>query len=139
MISTCQHKNPTGAASVEMWLQAIYKRSLGGLLQHRLALVLLALYSYSLERNSGDAKFAWIRGRNHRARLCAFVRADDIGGMRPGHAILAVGGFEGAPTASFGLVGFVGSAWQSLRGGTRRIATHHPTAGCPIEHPFGRF
>ena len=32
--------------------------------------------------------------------------------------ILAVGSFEGAPAASLGLVAFVGSAWQSLRGGT---------------------
>jgi S1-C subfamily serine protease len=42
----------------------------------------------------------------------------DAGSLRPGHVILAVGSFEGAPAASFGLVGFVGSAWQSLRGGT---------------------
>jgi S1-C subfamily serine protease len=42
----------------------------------------------------------------------------DAGPLRPGHVILAVGSFEGAPAASFGLVGFVGSAWQSLRGGT---------------------
>jgi len=42
----------------------------------------------------------------------------DAGLLRPGHVILAVGSFEGAPAASFGLVGFVGSAWQSLRGGT---------------------
>jgi len=41
----------------------------------------------------------------------------DAGSLRPGHVILAVGSFEGAPAASFGLVGFVGSAWQSLRGG----------------------
>jgi S1-C subfamily serine protease len=41
----------------------------------------------------------------------------DAGSLRPGHVILAVGSFEGAPTASFGLVGFVGGAWQSLRGG----------------------
>jgi len=31
----------------------------------------------------------------------------------PANVILAVGSFEGAPAASFGLVGFVGSAWQS--------------------------
>jgi S1-C subfamily serine protease len=42
----------------------------------------------------------------------------DAGSLRPGHVIVAVGSFEGAPAASFGLVGFVGSAWQSLRGGT---------------------
>src|SRR5215831_3710657 len=42
----------------------------------------------------------------------------DAGSLRPGDVILAVGSFEGAPAASFGLVGFVGSAWQSLRGGT---------------------
>jgi S1-C subfamily serine protease len=42
----------------------------------------------------------------------------DAGSLRPGHMILAVGSFEGAPAASFGLVGFVGSTWQSLRGGT---------------------
>ena len=42
----------------------------------------------------------------------------DAGSLRPGHVILAVGSFEDAPAASFGLVGFVGSAWQSLRGGT---------------------
>jgi S1-C subfamily serine protease len=42
----------------------------------------------------------------------------DAGSLRPGHVILAVGSFEGAPAASLGLVGFVGSAWQSLRGGT---------------------
>jgi S1-C subfamily serine protease len=42
----------------------------------------------------------------------------DAGSLRPGHVILAVGSFEGAPAASFGLVGLVGSAWQSLRGGT---------------------
>jgi S1-C subfamily serine protease len=42
----------------------------------------------------------------------------DAGLLRSGHVILAVGNFEGAPTASFGVVGFVGSAWQSLRGGT---------------------
>ena len=42
----------------------------------------------------------------------------DAGSLRPGHVILAVGSFEGAPAASFGLVGFVGSAWQRLRGGT---------------------
>ena len=32
--------------------------------------------------------------------------------------LVAVGSFEGASAASLGLVGFVGSAWQSLRGGT---------------------
>ena len=42
----------------------------------------------------------------------------DAGSLRPGHLIFAVGSFEGAPAASLGLVGFVGSAWQSLRGGT---------------------
>ena len=42
----------------------------------------------------------------------------DAGSLRPGHMILTVGSFEGAPAASFGLVAFVGSAWQSLRGGT---------------------
>jgi trypsin-like peptidase len=42
----------------------------------------------------------------------------DAGSLRPGHVILAVGSFEGAPAASLGLVAFVGSAWQSLRGGT---------------------
>src|SRR5262249_59185093 len=42
----------------------------------------------------------------------------DAGSRRPGHLIVAVGSFHGAPAASFGLVGFVGSAWQSLRGGT---------------------
>jgi S1-C subfamily serine protease len=42
----------------------------------------------------------------------------DAGSLRPGHVILAVGSLEGAPAASFGLVGFVGSTWQSLRGGT---------------------
>jgi S1-C subfamily serine protease len=43
----------------------------------------------------------------------------DAGSLRSGHVILAVGNFEGGPTASFGVVGFVGSAWQSLRGGTK--------------------
>jgi S1-C subfamily serine protease len=42
----------------------------------------------------------------------------DTASLRPGHVIVAVGSFEGAPAASFGLVGIVGSAWQSLRGGT---------------------
>src|SRR5262249_9392836 len=37
----------------------------------------------------------------------------DAGSLRPGHAILAVGSFEGAPAASFGWWAFVGSAWQS--------------------------
>jgi S1-C subfamily serine protease len=42
----------------------------------------------------------------------------DATSLRPGHVILAVGSIDGAPAASFGLVGFVGGAWQSLRGGT---------------------
>lgn len=42
----------------------------------------------------------------------------DGGILRPGHAVLAVGNHEGAPVASFGIVSFVGGAWQSQRGGT---------------------
>jgi S1-C subfamily serine protease len=52
------------------------------------------------------------------AQSLAIAATADAGSLRPGHVILAVGSFEGAPAASFGLVGFVGSAWQSLRGGT---------------------
>jgi len=37
--------------------------------------------------------------------------------LRPGQLALAVGSHEGAPIASLGIVGFVGAAWQSTRGG----------------------
>jgi S1-C subfamily serine protease len=37
--------------------------------------------------------------------------------LRPGHVVLAVGSHEGAPVASLGIVGFVGGAWHSSRGG----------------------
>jgi S1-C subfamily serine protease len=52
------------------------------------------------------------------ARSLPVAVTADAGSLRPGHVILAVGSFEGAPAASFGIVGLVGSAWQSLRGGT---------------------
>src|SRR5262245_26951601 len=42
----------------------------------------------------------------------------DAGSLRPGHVILRAGSLAAAPGASLGLVGFVGDAWQSLRGGT---------------------
>jgi S1-C subfamily serine protease len=38
--------------------------------------------------------------------------------LRPGNLALAIGSHEGAPIASLGLVGYVGAAWQSWRGGT---------------------
>ena len=38
--------------------------------------------------------------------------------LRPGHLALAIGSHEGAAIASLGIVGYVGSAWQSWRGGT---------------------
>jgi S1-C subfamily serine protease len=37
--------------------------------------------------------------------------------LRPGHVVLAVGSHDGAPVASLGIVGFVGGAWHSSRGG----------------------
>jgi S1-C subfamily serine protease len=37
--------------------------------------------------------------------------------LRPGHIVLAVGSHNGAPVASLGIVGFVGGAWHSSRGG----------------------
>jgi S1-C subfamily serine protease len=37
--------------------------------------------------------------------------------LRPGQVVLAVGSHDGAPVASLGVVGFVGSAWHSSRGG----------------------
>jgi S1-C subfamily serine protease len=45
----------------------------------------------------------------------------EIGGaaaLRPGNLVLAVGRHEGGPIASQGIAGFVGGAWQSMRGGT---------------------
>lgn len=38
--------------------------------------------------------------------------------LRPGHLALAIGSHEGAAIASLGIVGYVGAAWQSWRGGT---------------------
>jgi S1-C subfamily serine protease len=38
--------------------------------------------------------------------------------LRPGHLALAVGSHDGAAIASLGIVGYVGAAWQSWRGGT---------------------
>ena len=40
------------------------------------------------------------------------------GALRTGNAVLAVGSHAGAAVASFGIVGFVGGAWHSRRGGT---------------------
>ena len=60
-------------------------------------------------------------GRDPSTDVAAFfppINMPSAGSLRPGHVILAVGSFEGAPAASLGCVGFVGSAWQSLRGGT---------------------
>lgn len=37
--------------------------------------------------------------------------------LRPGQIVLAVGSHDGAPVASLGIVGFVGGAWHSSRGG----------------------
>jgi S1-C subfamily serine protease len=38
--------------------------------------------------------------------------------LRPGNLALAIGSHEGAAIASLGIVGYVGAAWQSWRGGT---------------------
>jgi S1-C subfamily serine protease len=38
--------------------------------------------------------------------------------LRAGHLAFAVGSHEGAPIASLGIVGYVGGAWSSSRGGT---------------------
>ena len=42
----------------------------------------------------------------------------DAAPLRPGHVVLAVGNYEGAPIASLGVVATVGGPWHSLRGGT---------------------
>jgi S1-C subfamily serine protease len=41
----------------------------------------------------------------------------DAATLRTGHIVLAVGGHDGSPVASLGIVTFVGGAWQSVRGG----------------------
>jgi S1-C subfamily serine protease len=41
----------------------------------------------------------------------------DAAQLRAGHVALAIGSHEGAPIASLGIVGFVGAAWHSVRGG----------------------
>ncbi len=45
------------------------------------------------------------------------AQAADAGSLRVGHLILAVGNYGGAAVAALGSVGYVGGAWQSLRGG----------------------
>ena len=42
----------------------------------------------------------------------------DAAPLRPGHVVLAIGNYEGAPVASLGIVAIVGGPWRSLRGGT---------------------
>jgi len=46
------------------------------------------------------------------------VETADAASLRAGHVVLAVGGYDGAPIASLGVVAFVGGAWHSMRGGT---------------------
>lgn len=42
----------------------------------------------------------------------------DATALQPGHLVLAIGNYAGAPLASFGMVAYVGGAWHSMRGGT---------------------
>jgi S1-C subfamily serine protease len=46
------------------------------------------------------------------------VETADAASLRPGNVVLVVGGYDGAPIASLGIVAFVGGAWHSMRGGT---------------------
>jgi S1-C subfamily serine protease len=41
----------------------------------------------------------------------------DAAVLRPGHLVLAVGNYAGAPLAALGTVAYVGGPWHSLRGG----------------------